>query len=56
LGAHDRLDEASVTEAYETMKPLDDQIRQPGVFDPKLEPPVGADTQTEFLYFLGRRA
>jgi uncharacterized protein (TIGR03086 family) len=56
VGADERLDEASVIGAYETMKPLDDQMRQPGVFDPKLEPPAGADTQTEFLYFLGRRA
>jgi uncharacterized protein (TIGR03086 family) len=55
-GTDERLDEASVGAAYETMKPLDDQIRQPGFFEPKLEPPVGADTQTEFLYFLGRRA
>ncbi len=56
VGADERLDEASVTKAYGTMKPMDDQIRQPGVFGPKLDPPAGADTQTEFLYFLGRRA
>ena len=46
-GADECLDEASVAAAYETMKPLDDQIRQPGIFGPKLEPPAGADTQTE---------
>ena len=56
VGGDERLDEASVARAYEAMKPLDDQIRQPGVFGPKLEPPANADTQTEFLYFLGRRA
>jgi uncharacterized protein (TIGR03086 family) len=56
VGADEQLDEDSVAQAYEAMKPLDDQIRQPGVFGPKLEPPAGADTQTQFLYFLGRRA
>jgi uncharacterized protein (TIGR03086 family) len=56
VGADERLDEASVAMAYEVMKPMDDQIRQPGVFGPKLDPPAGADTQTQFLYFLGRRA
>ncbi len=56
VGADEHLDEASVALAFETMKPMDDQIRVPGVFGPKLDPPAGADTQTEFLYFLGRRA
>ena len=35
---------------------MDVMIRQPNVFGPKLEPPPGVDLQTEFLYFLGRRA
>ena len=56
VGADEQLDKDSVATAFEAMKPMDEQIRQPGVFGPKLEPPVGADTQTEFLYFLGRRA
>ena len=56
VGADERLDEDSVRHAYETLKPMDDMIRQPNVFGPKLEPPPGADIQTEFLYFLGRRA
>ena len=56
VGADDRLDEASVRNAYEALKPMDAMIRQPNVFGPKLEPPPGADVQTEFLYFLGRRA
>jgi len=36
---------------------MDSMIRLPNVFGPKLEPPVGADLQTEFLYFWvgGRR-
>jgi uncharacterized protein (TIGR03083 family) len=56
IGADERLDEDSVRRAYEALKPMDSMIRLPNVFGPKLESPVGADLQTEFLYFLGRRA
>jgi len=56
VGADERLDEDSVRHAYEALKPVDAMIRQPNVFGPKLEPPPGADLQTEFLYFLGRQA
>jgi hypothetical protein len=35
---------------------MDQMIRQPNVFGPKLDPPIGADLQTEFLFFLGRHA
>jgi uncharacterized protein (TIGR03086 family) len=56
VGADERLDEDSVRHAYEVLKPMDAVIRQPNVFGPKLESPAGADLQTEFLYFLGRRA
>ena len=56
VGADESLDEGSVQRAYEAMKPMDAMIRRPGVFGPKLEPPQGADLQTEFLYFLGRQA
>jgi len=56
VGADERLDEDAVRQAYEGLKPMDAVIRQPGVFGPKLEPPSGADLQTEFLYFLGRQA
>jgi len=56
VGADERLDADAVLVAYEALKPMDAMIRQPNVFGPKLEPPAGADLQTEFLYFLGRRA
>jgi len=55
VGASERLDEDSVRRAYETLKPMDTMIRQPGVFGPKLQPPPGADLQTQFLCFLGRQ-
>jgi uncharacterized protein (TIGR03086 family) len=56
VGADDRLDEDAVRKSYEILKPMDDMIRRPGVFGPKLDPPADSDLQTEFLYFLGRRA
>ncbi|MGH3744629.1 MAG: TIGR03086 family metal-binding protein [Mycobacteriales bacterium] len=56
VGADESLDEDSVRHAYEGLKPMDALIRQPGIFGPKLDPPPGADLQTEFLCFLGRRA
>jgi len=56
VGGDERLDADAVAHAFEGVKPLDAMIRRPGVFGPKLDPPAGADTQTEFLYFLGRRA
>jgi uncharacterized protein (TIGR03086 family) len=56
VGADEHLDEEAVRLAYETLKPMDAAIRRPGVFGPKLDAPPGADIQTEFLYFVGRRA
>lgn len=56
VGADDRLDEDCVRRAYETLKPMDAAIRQPGIFGPRLQPPPDADLQTEFLCFVGRRA
>jgi uncharacterized protein (TIGR03086 family) len=56
VGADEHLDEEQVRQAYDVLKPMDAMIRQPGVFGAKLEPPAGADLQTEFLYFLGRQA
>ncbi len=56
VGGDERLDKESVQNAYEALQPMDTMIRQPNVFGPKLDPPPEADVQTEFLYFLGRRA
>jgi len=55
VGGDERLDPAVVSGAYSSLKPLDAMIRQPGFFAPKVEPPAGADEQTEFLCFLGRQ-
>ncbi len=54
-GQDDALDAAGVSAAFEGIRPADDAIRGPGGFGPKIEPPAGADEQTRFLCFLGRR-
>ena len=56
VGADEQLDEDAVRAAYEALKPMDAMIRRPGASGAKLEPPAGANLQTEFLYFLGRQA
>jgi len=55
VGGDEQLDAEAVSGAYAGLKPMDEMIRRPGVFGPKVEPPPGADEQTEFLCFLGRR-
>ena len=52
----DRLDADAVTKALEFLTPIDDAIRRPGGFGPKLVPPPGADVQTKLLAFTGRSA
>jgi uncharacterized protein (TIGR03086 family) len=54
VGGDERLDPDAVSGAYSGLRPMDEMIRQPGVFGPKVEPPANADEQTEFLCFLGR--
>jgi uncharacterized protein (TIGR03086 family) len=54
-GQDERLDAAAVEAAFDLLLPLDGQVRQPGLFGPEIEPPPGADRQTELLCFLGRR-
>lgn len=56
VGGDERLDSGIVHFATEMLTPMDDMLRRPGVFGPKLDPPSGADEQTQLLYFLGRRA
>lgn len=54
-GQDDRLDPGEVHALYEAMLPMDEAIRAPGAFGPKVEPPSGADEQTRLLCFLGRQ-
>jgi len=53
-GQDERLDPDEVRRVHDALKPMDDKMRGPGAFGPKIEPPPGADAQTELLCFLGR--
>lgn len=55
VGGDETLDADAVSQAFKGLEPMDAMIRQPGVFGPKVEPPAGADEQTRFLCFLGRK-
>ena len=55
VGGDERLDPEAVTQAFKGLQPMDAMIRQNNVFGPKVEPPEGADEQTQFLCFVGRR-
>jgi uncharacterized protein (TIGR03086 family) len=54
IGADEKLPADVVAGTYEALKPIDALLRGPGVMGPKVEPPAGADLQTEFLCFTGR--
>jgi uncharacterized protein (TIGR03086 family) len=54
-GGDERLDAEAVVRVFEKFKPMDEALRQPWAFGPKQTPPPGADVQTDFLCFVGRR-
>ena len=53
-GQDEQLDPQAVSKAMEFLTPLDEAIRRPGGFAPKIDPPAGADPQTRLLNFSGR--
>ncbi|MHB8681733.1 MAG: TIGR03086 family metal-binding protein [Acidimicrobiales bacterium] len=53
-GQDETLDAEGVATAAEFLLPHDEQLRRPGGFAPKIEPPAGADAQTRLLCFAGR--
>ena len=53
-GQDERLDPDAVARASDFLVPLDDNLRRPGAFAAKIEPPAGADAQTKLLNFAGR--
>ena len=55
VGGDEQLDPEAVTQAFKGLEPMDAMIRQGGVFGPKVEAPEGADEQTRFLCFVGRK-
>jgi uncharacterized protein (TIGR03086 family) len=54
-GQDESLPPDEVERVHEMLKPMDEKMRGPGAFGPKVEPPPGADAQTELLSFLGRQ-
>lgn len=54
-GQDETLDADLCATQLEMMLPLDELIRMPGFFGPKLDPPDGATVQTRLLHFGGRR-
>ena len=54
-GQDESLPDEEVRRLREALGPMDEQMRGPGAFGPKIAPPPGADAQTELLCFLGRR-
>ncbi|MGQ0844274.1 MAG: TIGR03086 family metal-binding protein [Sporichthyaceae bacterium] len=55
-GQDERLDPAGVANAFALLKSFGDGIRSPGAFGPAVEPPAGADDQTQFICYCGRPA
>lgn len=56
VGGDECLDPDEVHRVYEELQPMDDMLRAPNAFGPKLDAPEGADEQGRLLAFLGRRA
>jgi uncharacterized protein (TIGR03086 family) len=56
IGADERLDPELVEASYQLAKPREDELKQSGVFGPRVEPPPGADRQVQLLAIFGRRA
>jgi uncharacterized protein (TIGR03086 family) len=54
-GQDERLDPDEVARVHAELAPMDDKMRVPGAFAPKVEPPPGVDAQTRLLCFLGRQ-
>ena len=55
-GIDERLDADEVHQVFEAVQPLDEVLRAPNAFGPKVEAPADADEQTRLLAFLGRDA
>jgi len=54
-GQDETLPPDEVKRVHEQLAPMDEKMRGPGAFGPKLDPPPGADEQTKLLAFLGRQ-
>jgi uncharacterized protein (TIGR03086 family) len=55
-GQDEHLDTEAVQKALEFLEPIDEAIRRPGGFAPKIDAPADASAQTRLLNFGGRAA
>jgi uncharacterized protein (TIGR03086 family) len=56
IGADETMDPEIVDALYARFKPREDRLKATGMFGPRVEPPPGADTQTQLLAVFGRVA
>ena len=54
-GQDESLPADEVERIQSALAPMDEKMRGPGAFGPKVEPAPGADAQTKLLNFLGRQ-
>lgn len=54
-GQDETINEEFSANALSGLTPLDGMIRGPGMFEPALDPPLGANHQVQLLSFLGRK-
>jgi len=54
-GQDETLDPHAVAKCIEFLGPIDEAIRRPGGFGPKIDPAQAEDEQTKLLNFCGRR-
>jgi len=55
IGGNDRLNLEACEKALADLEPIDELLRGPGFYGPKLEPAADADIQDKLLAFLGRK-
>jgi uncharacterized protein (TIGR03086 family) len=55
ISADDQLLPEACAKVYVGLEPIDDLLRSPGFFGPKLEPASDADEQDRLLAFVGRQ-
>ncbi|MGQ0846972.1 MAG: TIGR03086 family metal-binding protein [Sporichthyaceae bacterium] len=54
-GGDEQIDAEAAAAALAQLRPLDAQLRSPGLFGPAVEPPPGADVVVELMCFVGRK-
>jgi uncharacterized protein (TIGR03086 family) len=56
IGDDEAIDPEIVELLYQELKPKEDELKATGLFGSKVQPPPGADTQTQLLAVFGRIA